>query len=159
MILLDGPHGFRVNPETGDVYGPRGFALKPLPTNCGYVRVAARAPSGGMKKHLVHRVVWESVNGPIPDGLQINHKNGIKTDNRVANLEVVTASENVTHAFASGLRVPVRGNTRLTEDQVRSIRNEYAPGRVRMQDLADKYGVALRTISFIIRRETWAEVV
>jgi hypothetical protein len=159
VSLLAGPYGFSVDPETGNVFGPRGFALKPLPTNCGYFRVAVRLPGDGMKKRLIHRVVWEAVNGPIPDGLQINHKNGDKSDNRIENLELVTASENVVHAFQTGLRVPVRGNARLTEDDVRSIRAEYEPGMVRMQDLAVKHGVALRTISFIIRRETWAGVV
>lgn len=41
-----------------------------------------------------HRVVWEMFNGPIPDGLFINHINGIRGDDRLENLELVTQALN-----------------------------------------------------------------
>lgn len=41
-----------------------------------------------------HRLIWLSVNGPIPEGMQINHKNQIPGDDKIANLELVTPSEN-----------------------------------------------------------------
>ena len=39
---------------------------------------------------MEHVLVWESVNGPIPPGYQIHHRNGVKLDNRIENLELVT---------------------------------------------------------------------
>ena len=51
-----------------------------------------------------HRLVWQYFFGDIPDGLCMNHKNGIKDDNRPENLEVVTYSENQKHAFRTGLK-------------------------------------------------------
>ena len=51
--------------------------------------------NGTRKDARAHRLVWEAFNGPIAHGLEINHKNGIKTDNRLVNLEVVSRSENV----------------------------------------------------------------
>lgn len=55
------------------------------------------------KRISVHRAVYESFVGDIPLGMQINHKNGDKTDNRVENLEVVTPYENTKHAWLTGL--------------------------------------------------------
>ena len=90
--------GYRVDPEMGVVYGLRG---RPLTAHNpqGYVMVTRAS------KYVasVHRVIWEAVNGPIPEGMQINHINGIKWDNRLANLELVTQSENTKHAYAIGL--------------------------------------------------------
>ncbi len=48
----------------------------------------------------------------------INHKNGIKTDNRVENLEWCSASENVTHAVKNRLI-----KTKLTDEQAKEIFN------------------------------------
>ena len=45
--------------------------------------------------HLSHRFVFECFYGPIEKNMQINHKNFIRHDNRIKNLEVVTASENI----------------------------------------------------------------
>jgi hypothetical protein len=54
----------------------------------------------GKQKHpLAHRVVWQAFNGPIEKGLEVNHKNGCKYDNRLDNLELLTRSENMLHGF------------------------------------------------------------
>ncbi len=46
-----------------------------------------------------HRAVWLSVHPHTPDTMQINHRNGRRWDNRLANLEAVTPSSNVHHAW------------------------------------------------------------
>jgi hypothetical protein len=48
---------------------------------------------------LVHRLVVESFIGPIPKGMQVNHKNLNRADNRLSNLEIVTPLENVQHSI------------------------------------------------------------
>jgi len=55
------------------------------------------------KTAYVHRMVYECFIGPIPEGYDINHENGIKTDNRVTNLSAVSRSENQFHAYRNGL--------------------------------------------------------
>lgn len=49
---------------------------------------------GKRKMFLVHRLVYEAFNGPIPDGLVIDHVDGCKTNNRLENLRVCTQKEN-----------------------------------------------------------------
>ncbi len=45
-------------------------------------------------KIKVHRIVWILSNGSIPDGLTVDHKNGIPTDNRIENLQLLTPAAN-----------------------------------------------------------------
>ena len=65
-------------------------------TNNGYLRVTL-SKDGVTKRYLVHRLVWETFNGEIPEGMQINHKSECKTDNRLENLELVTCKENLNY--------------------------------------------------------------
>ena len=55
------------------------------------------------KRFYVHRTVYELFIGEIPAGYEINHINGKKSDNRVENLELMTRSQNLTHAYKNGL--------------------------------------------------------
>lgn len=48
----------------------------------------------GGKAKLLHRLMWESFNGEIPDGMEIDHINTIRTDNRLDNLRLATPKEN-----------------------------------------------------------------
>ena len=52
---------------------------------------------------LIHRIVAQAFVHGYSAKLTVNHRNGIKTDNRIENLEWVSNSENVTHAHVTGL--------------------------------------------------------
>ena len=79
--------------------------LRVYHNNYGYQRVSA-----GPSTQLVHRMVAETWIPNPNHRKEVNHINGDKTDNRVENLEWVTHSENMRHAFRSGLKkiTPVR---------------------------------------------------
>ena len=66
--------------------------LKPQ-TNSRYYQVCL-CKNSKVKKYFVHRLVWIAFNGTIPEGLQVNHINEVKTDNRLSNLNLMTAKEN-----------------------------------------------------------------
>lgn len=91
-----------------------------------YVFVPDRGGTGA------HRVVWEAMHGPIPAGLTINHVDGVKTNNRPDNLELATPSEQIAHAWRTGLRTeprrPPRRTSRLTADQVQQVRDAQRGG-------------------------------
>lgn len=50
------------------------------------------------KRRRHHVVVWELDNGPVPRGYEIDHINGVRTDNRIENLRLVTRSQNMKNA-------------------------------------------------------------
>jgi hypothetical protein len=108
---------------------------------------------------LVHRLIAETFLGPIPDGHEVNHKNGIKTDNRLCNIEIITHRGNVDHAIATGLQ-DVRGErnpqAKLTRSLVEAIRADYRPGTFGYKRLAVKYGVSWGTIRNVIKQRNWS---
>ena len=59
----------------------------------GYIRNSLHK-DGTAKIYFVHRLVYEAFIGEIPEGMQVNHINEIKTDNRVENLNLMTPKEN-----------------------------------------------------------------
>ena len=67
--------------------------LKPKKRNDGYLSVVL-CENGKMKMFLVHRLVYSAFNGEIPPGLQVNHLNEDKSENRLDNLSLCTAKEN-----------------------------------------------------------------
>ena len=66
--------------------------------NCGYLLVNVSAPKEKKKTYSSHRFIWEAIMGLIPEGYEINHKNRIKTDNRIKNLELMTRQQNVEYS-------------------------------------------------------------
>lgn len=132
----------------------------------GYVRVKLHNAQGD-RNIMLHRVVFEAFKYPIPDGMTINHKDGDKQNNCLANLECVTMRDNNIHAYKTGLRVQpigvirnrgsLNGNSRLTEDKVRRIKRSLLEG-VPAKQLAAQYSVAVRTIFGIKNGARWGYV-
>lgn len=138
-----------------------GSLLRISLTMRGYCQVTLSAPPGALQCRSrtvrVHRLVLESFTGPCPAGHQCNHIDGDKKNNRIENLEWVTAIVNSQHAVKSGLRVYGRGESaakvKLTESQVREIFARSATETP--TTLSREFGVSLTTIKYIKKRKTW----
>ena len=89
--------------SNGRLDNRKGKKLKPGIDKDGYLRITL-TNNGKRKSYCVHRLVARAYLKDYNEQLQVNHKNGKKTDNRVDNLEMVTLQENIKHSIKIGLK-------------------------------------------------------
>lgn len=134
----------------------KGELMNPSENRDGYLQTAL-TKNGRTMSPMVHRLVAETFiknpkNKPI-----INHKNGIKTDNRRSNLEWCTHKENMEHASRTGLRP--RGedhsHTTISNKEVLEICRLLDENVMSREEIASQYNVAVRVIHGIYLGESW----
>lgn len=108
------------------------------------------------KTYKVHRIITETFI-PNPNSLpQVNHKNGIKSDNNVSNLEWCTSKQNILHSIKMGFTANQKTNhysAKLTEKQVKEIRQ--LKGKMKQKEIALLYGVNRSAIYNILSNKKW----
>lgn len=107
----------------------------------------------------IHRLVHIIYNEPIPLGYEINHIDGNKLNNHYSNLEAVTTSENIKHAFKLGLQQKKEGEqsrfSKVSDQDVIDIRNKYATGNYSHQILSKEYCITKSAITMILNGKTF----
>lgn len=97
--------------------------------------------------------------GPIPKGLEINHINGIRTDNRPANLEAVTRDENVMHYIREigvlcGENLPHSKLSRLKVAAIVALsKAKFIP-----RQIAEVVGVSASTVGSVLAGRSWRHI-
>lgn len=154
MIDIKGYEELYSITENGDVWSKRSNKFLKKNTPNGYFQVSL-CNSSGRRNFLVHRLVLENFGSVTPNrNLCVNHKNGLKLDNRVDNLEWVTHQENMNHAKKYGLTAcgSKNGNSKITSAIVKKIRNQ--TGRT-YTDISNSFGISRVQVSNIINKRQW----
>ena len=131
--------------------------LKGILVNNYYLRVDLYKNSC-KKSFYLHRLLAIAFIENIQNKLYVNHKNGVKLDNRLVNLEWCTQEENIKHANITGL-IPrgVQGvDAKLTEEQVKYIK--YNSEGINQPTLARMFGVNQSIIHCIRKNKTWKHI-
>lgn len=115
--------------------------------SCNAQGYAQRNVGGGVVKRM-HKVMWEALNDPVPDGLELDHLCEHRDCVNPGHLEPVTHAVNCARSFANG---------KLTPAQVHEIRRERAGGAL-LRELAVRFGVGLTTVHAAVSGQNWSRL-
>jgi hypothetical protein len=130
--------------------------LKPSLASSGYTKIGFRRGTHWLTR-FTHQLVAEAFLGPCPMGKEVNHINGIKSDNRPVNLEYVTRKQNAKNALdrQAYKRKSDHYRSRLKPKQRARIVRLYTEGKFNMPQLAIKFKTSKATVFRLVRNKTW----
>jgi hypothetical protein len=156
LRVLDLFSGYTIR-EDGEVRSRFGRVIRQQPDGAGYARVELWTNGRG-RKYLVHRLLAQAFI-PNPKGKpQVNHIDGNKANNSLANLEWATQSENQLHAYRTGLQLGHHVSGRaISEEHKRALcgsrwrgeGREYIAGGIKFktpEEAADHHRVSRQTV-------------
>ena len=147
--------------DNGIIYGAEGGVLSQRVGKGGYLLVTLGLKDERVQR-LVHRVIAETFIPNIENKPEVNHIDSDRRNNSVSNLEWVTKSENMRHAFAYGKKTQKgekNATAKLNDSIVKQILKEYSTGDVSQKEFAERYGVCKATIHNIINRKSWVHII
>lgn len=135
-----------------------GHILIPCPDACGYLRVRLCKSSSERRMCKIHRLVLSAFIGPRGPQWTTNHKNRLRDDNRLDNLEYLSHADNIRHSARSYSR-PGESHPQaiFTNEDILEIRRLHATG-MKQSHIAKKLGFNRFTINDIVLRKSWKHI-
>ncbi len=131
-----------------------GRVLRPRVHSKGYLRIWLSA-NGKRSDEYIHRLVANAFLGAAGAGMHVDHINGDRADNRLANLRWLTPDENRSlRHLARGSR---NGSAKYSEQLIRSIKSCFGKGATDRL-IADKFGVTRRFVNAVRNQRIWRHV-
>jgi hypothetical protein len=155
-IWKDYDSNYRVS-NFGKVWSKRNnIELKQFEDNYGYLMVTIYSKT--LKVHRLVAVLFLECN--YKDTMTVNHKNGIKSENNVNNLEWMTSVDNIKHAFETGLMTKSEDvhTAILTIADVEQIKQLFVEYKLGDTEIGALFGANNSTISNIRRGLSWKDV-
>lgn len=147
----------RLKPGRGTAVGK---ILKAAPNTAGYLSLTLPDLAGKFKSHQVHVLVASTFIGKCPPGMEVNHKKGLKLDNRASELEYMTRSENTKHAHDLGLidqRGEKNNNSKISEKTVLELKRLRDEG-LTQKELSRRFGLNQGFISRVLSGKRWSHL-
>ena len=141
-----------------------GKILSPKTKSNGYKEVNLMIERNKGVSKYVHRIIATTFLGEIPKGFNINHKDGNKSNNNLDNLEIVSFSENIKHAYRNGLikSNPPKGsehpNSKTNEKEVTKIRKEHSKHHSIKKLQTDYPHLSKGILAKVVYRESWKHI-
>lgn len=120
----------------------RGYNYVMLDVNDGKIKTR--------KNMRVARLVATHFIRKPKDGEEVNHKNGKRLDDNIENLEWVTKSENIKHAYRLGLRSTPTGRMKFSRKKIDRVLELRMTGGFKHKEIAKKLGMGVSTITHIL---------
>lgn len=125
----------------------------------GYMQVKVSVPGNGSKKRYVHQLIMLAFHGKDRQNRPtINHKNGVRHDNSVENLEYATwadqGKQRQIHGTQKGSKT---ASAKLDEEKVKVVKLALATGACKHK-IASLYDVSFKAIASIEQGRSWTHV-
>ena len=150
-----------ITKSNGFEYKLKGRVIKThIDKDNGYERTTLPV-DGRRKTAFIHRIVAKAFIPNPENKATVNHKNSIRSDNRVENLEWCTYKENTLHAKNKGrLKQPKGVNhvrAKLKESNIQEVYDLYKKG-LSKSEIGRRFGISAGAVYHIVHRKTWKHV-